>query len=190
MPQEPEIFSAISSERDNQAIAGSVNTGVPGWLLRIEARVAKAKDAWQKEGDRGALREILGIASAGVSALEQHGLALDDEDSSSAETAPPPKVEKSPVDEARDAICRQLLLMSWEHGFDCNYPLEPIVEKVRLEVPGVDLSVMHDVDTNTGLLWNLGPYGEGFLSVTMDGKSAGVVREMHEMLAHRCGFRW
>ena len=52
-------------------------------------------------------------------------------------------------------ILRELLDMHIEHGFGGLYPLAPIAEKLGITEP------LYDNNTNTGLLWEFGPHGDG-----------------------------
>jgi len=52
-------------------------------------------------------------------------------------------------------ILRELLTQSIERGFGCLYPLAPIAQKLGITEP------LYDNNTNTGILWELGPHGDG-----------------------------
>ena len=91
---------------------------------------------------------------------------------------------KAPMPDVQKAALRELLRMCVECGFGSSYPLAPIAEKLGLKP--VEL---YDVETNTGLLWELGPYGDGLIDVSHDGLSAGVSYDTHQLLAHWCDFR-
>ncbi len=64
------------------------------------------------------------------------------------------------------AICRELLKLSYSQGFDGGYPLQPIAEALQITEP------LYDENTGTGILWELGSYGNGLLDVSHDGKYA------------------
>ena len=77
-------------------------------------------------------------------------------------------------------ICKELIRLSIEHGFGCRYPLAPIAEKFKIKEP------LYDNDTNTGILWKLGPHGNGILDISHTGQSAGVDYDTHQMLENWC----
>lgn len=77
-------------------------------------------------------------------------------------------------------ICKEIIRLSIEHGFSCSYPLAPIAKKFGIT------ETLYDVDTNTGILWELGPYGNGLLDIPHDGQSAGVDYDTHQLLEHWC----
>jgi len=52
-------------------------------------------------------------------------------------------------------VLRELLAQSIEHGFGSGYPLAPIAAKLGITEP------LYDNETNTGILWEFGPYGDG-----------------------------
>lgn len=70
----------------------------------------------------------------------------------------------------RTAACRLLLELSYEHGFH-YFPLSVLAESLS-----VRSEALYDNDTNTGVLWSLGPHGEGALDVTSDGTAIGIPR--------------
>jgi hypothetical protein len=75
------------------------------------------------------------------------------------------------MNDKQKAICRELIALSYEHGFGSSYPLQPIADKLGIT------DVLYDNNTNTGLLWDLGPHGEGLLMIDHRGQSASVVRD-------------
>ena len=81
------------------------------------------------------------------------------------------------------SICRELLKMSYEHGFGSGYYLAPIAEKLGIT------EVLYDNNTNTGILWELGPHGEGLLFISPDGESACVNMDTRGLLEHWCDFK-
>lgn len=81
------------------------------------------------------------------------------------------------------AVCKELLRMSYENGFGCAYPLAPIAKKLGIT------EVLYDNNTNTGILWELGPHGEGLLFIRHTGESASVSMDTRELLEHWCDFR-
>jgi len=58
-------------------------------------------------------------------------------------------------------ILQELIDLSYDHGF-CYFPLAPIAKKFGIE------EVLYDNNTNTGLLWNLGKFGKGYINVHED----------------------
>lgn len=74
------------------------------------------------------------------------------------------------------AICRELLRLSVDGGFGTGYLLAPISIKLGIDVP------LYDSSTESGVLWNLGPYGLGLLDVADDGRWASVNWDTHEEL--------
>jgi hypothetical protein len=85
--------------------------------------------------------------------------------------------------EPQQAICRELLELCYRHGFDCYYSLAPIAEKLGIT------DVLYDNNTNTGILWSLGKFGDGFLSILTDGRAATVPWILRDELARRCNYR-
>lgn len=81
------------------------------------------------------------------------------------------------------AVCRELLALSYEGGFGARYPLAPIAAKLKIK------RKLYDNNTNTGVLWDLGKHGKGYLDIANDGSSAGVLMENRGMLARYCDFR-
>jgi hypothetical protein len=77
-------------------------------------------------------------------------------------------------------ICRELIQLSIEHGFGSLYPLAPIAEKLGIT------EVLYDNETNTGILWDLGPHGQGLLYIPHTGDCASVDYDTHQMLANWC----
>ena len=78
------------------------------------------------------------------------------------------------------AICRELIRLSIENGFGCLYPLAPIAKKLKIK------RKLYDNNTNTGILWDLGPHGAGVIYVSPDGKSASIDYDQHHMVANWC----
>lgn len=81
------------------------------------------------------------------------------------------------------AFVRELLRLSIDHGFGCRYSLAPIAEKLAIKEP------LYDNNTNTGVLWEIGPHGKGFLDIGPDGMSAAIDYDQHTLLAHWSDFR-
>lgn len=52
---------------------------------------------------------------------------------------------------------RELLNESIDHGFGCSHSLKAIAIKLGIKEP------LYDNETNTGLLWEYGPHGEGLI---------------------------
>lgn len=77
------------------------------------------------------------------------------------------------------AICRDLLKSSYETGFSNFYDLAPLAEK-----HGVQVEDLYNEDEQSGLLFDLGPYKEGFLSFSRNGRAASVCQITHELLEH------
>lgn len=63
-------------------------------------------------------------------------------------------------------VIRELLRLSVDQGFGCGYPLAPIAEKLGIKDP------LYDNETNTGVLWDFGPYGKGFVDAHGDWPTA------------------
>lgn len=59
-------------------------------------------------------------------------------------------------------VLRELLAQSIEHGFGSGYSLKRIAEKLGITEP------LYDNNTNTGLLWEFGPYGSGTINARGD----------------------
>lgn len=74
------------------------------------------------------------------------------------------------------AICRELLRLNYDKGFGEMFYLPTIAAKLKISEP------LYDDNTETGLLWDLGPKGEALLEVTDDGKWAGVNFEARDMV--------
>ena len=53
---------------------------------------------------------------------------------------------------------RELLNQAIDHGFGCSYSLASIAKTLSIEEP------LYDNNTNTGLLWEFGPHGQGLIS--------------------------
>ncbi|RRJ96815.1 hypothetical protein Ga0100231_023905 [Opitutaceae bacterium TAV4] len=79
-------------------------------------------------------------------------------------------------------ICCDLLAQCVEHGFGSSHSLKPIAQK-----HGLTVKEIYDNETNTGILWDLGPHGQGLIDVRND--SATVYYETHDMLAHWSDFK-
>ena len=77
-------------------------------------------------------------------------------------------------------IIRELIDLSIAGGFGVGYPLAPIAEKFGITDP------LYDNNTETGVLWDMGQKGEGWVYVMGDGRSASVSYEEHTMLANWC----
>lgn len=65
-------------------------------------------------------------------------------------------------------ILRELLGMCIEHGFGGLYPLAPIAQKLGITEP------LYDNNTNTGLLWEFGPHGSGYIFARGDWPNASA----------------
>jgi hypothetical protein len=78
-------------------------------------------------------------------------------------------------------IIHELLKLSIENGFDCYYPLKPIVEKLGIT------EELYNEETESGLLW---PYANWTMgAVWMDGDgNASISWEQHDMLEHWSDF--
>lgn len=85
-----------------------------------------------------------------------------------------------PLTVPQKQIIRELIDLSIEEGFGTYYPLAPIAEKYGITEP------LYDQNTETGVLWAVGPHGEGWVFVTRDGRSAAVSYSEHQMLANWC----
>jgi hypothetical protein len=81
-------------------------------------------------------------------------------------------------------VCRYLLSESVRHGFGNGYSLEPIAKEM-----GVTVLELYDNNTNTGILWDLGPHGSGDIYVHHDGSFASVEYDMADILGHWCDFK-
>lgn len=81
-------------------------------------------------------------------------------------------------------ICRELLKLSYRHGFESSYPLAPIAASL-----GLTVKELYDNNTNTGILWELGPHGNGVLDIGHQGTHAGCDMGTRGMLANWCDFR-
>lgn len=68
---------------------------------------------------------------------------------------------------------RELLRMSIEHGFGCGYRLKDIADKLGITEP------LYDNNTNTGLLWEFGPHGEGLIDARGDWPDAIASIDYH-----------
>lgn len=77
-------------------------------------------------------------------------------------------------------ICKKLIALSIEHGFGNLYPLQPIADELGIK------EVLYDNNTNTGILWEFGPYGTGDLYFSPKGDSASVDYYVHEILTQKC----
>lgn len=86
--------------------------------------------------------------------------------------------------EPQKAICRALLKLCYEHGFSSFYPLAPIAEANGLRVED-----LYDECEQKGILFDLGPYGQGLIEISRDGRSASVVQDTRDLLAHWSDFR-
>lgn len=71
-------------------------------------------------------------------------------------------------------VLRELLNMSVEHGFGCLYPLAPIAAKLGITEP------LYDNNTNTGLLWEFGPHGDGYINARGDWPEAAAGIAYHD----------
>jgi hypothetical protein len=67
-------------------------------------------------------------------------------------------------------ITQELLDLSCDHGFH-YFPLTPIAAKLGIT------EVLYDNNTNTGLLWDLGKFGKGYIDVHED-RSACINRDL------------
>lgn len=61
---------------------------------------------------------------------------------------------------------RELLSQCIENGFSGSYPLAPIAAKLGITEP------LYDNNTNTGLLWEFGPHGKGYVDASGDWPNA------------------
>lgn len=61
---------------------------------------------------------------------------------------------------------RELLAQCIEHGFSSSYPLKPIADKLGITEP------LYDNNTNTGVLWEFGPHGNGYIMARGDWPNA------------------
>lgn len=59
-------------------------------------------------------------------------------------------------------VLRELLRMSIENGFGSGFSLKPIGEKLGIS------DILYDNNTNTGLLWEFGPHGDGIINARGD----------------------
>lgn len=73
-------------------------------------------------------------------------------------------------------IIRELIELSVQSGFGCRYPLSPIAKKLGIT------ELLYDGDTETGILWELGSHGKGYIDISHDGKYAGIYYQMVGML--------
>lgn len=84
------------------------------------------------------------------------------------------------------AVCRELLRECYDNGFNSRYPLEPIAKKLGIT------EVLYDNNTNTGILWDLGPHGNGFLTFGYEkdpATHAGVCMDTLDLCEHWSDFR-
>lgn len=79
------------------------------------------------------------------------------------------------MNESQKFICRELLRLSYAHGFDSAYPLVPIAEA------GGITDLLYDPMAETGLLWDLAER-KGLLWMSNDGEAAGVSIESRDLL--------
>lgn len=70
-------------------------------------------------------------------------------------------------------VLRELLAQSIAHGFEGMYPLAPIAEKLKIEEP------LYNNNTNTGLLWEFGPHGNGMIYARGDWPNACASIDYH-----------
>lgn len=57
---------------------------------------------------------------------------------------------------------RELLQQSIDHGFGYSHSLAEIAKKLNITEP------LYDNETNTGLLWQYGPHGDGLIDARGD----------------------
>ena len=57
---------------------------------------------------------------------------------------------------------RELLHLCIEHGFGSSYPLLDVAAKAGVKEP------LYDNNTNTGVLWEFGPHGSGYINARGD----------------------
>lgn len=88
------------------------------------------------------------------------------------------------MNEIQKIVVRKLLSLAYENGFGSFYSLKPIAETL-----GIKVSDLYDEDTESGHLWEYGPYGNGFLDISVDGKSACPNINMRDLLSNWSGFR-
>lgn len=79
-------------------------------------------------------------------------------------------------------IVRELLRRSYSDGFDHLYPLKPIANEM-----GITPLDIYDENTETGILWEYGPHGNGFLRFDLG--HAGVVVEVRDLLENWSDYR-
>jgi hypothetical protein len=84
-------------------------------------------------------------------------------------------------------ICCDLLRASFENGFGSSYPLKPIAAKL-----GITEQDIYDANSETGIMWEYGSYGNGFISFTNHGNGlyASVQFDTKDLLESWSGFRY
>lgn len=71
-------------------------------------------------------------------------------------------------------VLRELLHLSIENGFGCLYSLKPIADKLGITEP------LYDNNTNTGVLWKFGPFGDGIINARGDWPDSCASISYHE----------
>jgi len=94
------------------------------------------------------------------------------------------KESSTGMTDVQKAICHALLTLSYQRGFDSSFPLEPIADKL-----GMTVAEIYDENTEQGVLWEYGPYGNGMLDFSSCGRFAGVTIDTRDLLANWCDFR-
>jgi len=70
-----EIYEAIDREREYQAIKHFEEPcSIGDFILIMRAELAEAEAAWNKQGCKRAIEEMLQVAAVAVAAMEQHGI--------------------------------------------------------------------------------------------------------------------
>lgn len=77
-------------------------------------------------------------------------------------------------------VCKELLKLSINEGFGCHYPLAPIAETLGIT------EVLYDGNTESGILWDIGPHGEGLIDIEHSGESAAICWDLHSTVEARC----
>lgn len=83
-----------------------------------------------------------------------------------------------PLNSNQRAFCRALIKLCVNEGFGFAYEMQPIADGLGIK------ETLYDEDNSTGLLWELGPHGEGLLDISNNGKCASLYPETYQLLEH------